>query len=346
MRKISLIAAIAFVAAAPLAAQRAHTVEAGIFGQYSTFDSFTKIGSAPGFGGLLGVFPLPRWAFEYQADLSSLKSDRVGNLTMQDNRFDIVYNHPLSDEWKLLVGGGWTGTRYQSDTTKNQYDSGGNALLGLRYCVNSDWSWRGSASADFKDPSDQTPGGQRTTTYGVRVGVSRLFGGNNKTSPCYVAPPPPPPPPAPRPAPAPAPPPPPPAPAPVQAAPAPPPPPPAPAPAKAREIFKLEGVLFDFNKSTLTKAATNALGAAVTYLKANPNARIEVRAHTDSKGTDAYNQALSDRRATTVVNYLKAQGIDAGRMSAKGFGESEPVADNGTDEGRALNRRAVIIELP
>jgi OOP family OmpA-OmpF porin len=64
--------------------------------------------------------------------------------------------------------------------------------------------------------------------------------------------------------------------------------------------------------------------------------------HTDSVGSDAYNQALSERRAKAVVDYLGTLGIDASRMQAVGAGEANPVADNGTDEGRAQNRRVVL----
>ena len=110
-------------------------------------------------------------------------------------------------------------------------------------------------------------------------------------------------------------------------------------------MFRLTGVYFDFDKSTLKQAGKDTLEAAVKYMNANPGARIEIQGHTDSIGTDAYNQALSERRAAAVLKYLTGRGIDASRMSTKGFGESQPAADNGTKEGRALNRRVVIIEL-
>jgi OOP family OmpA-OmpF porin len=67
-----------------------------------------------------------------------------------------------------------------------------------------------------------------------------------------------------------------------------------------------------------------------------------VEGHTDSTGADAYNQALSERRANAVLKYLVDAGVPAARLSARGFGESEPVADNDTAEGRAQNRRVVL----
>ncbi len=107
----------------------------------------------------------------------------------------------------------------------------------------------------------------------------------------------------------------------------------------------MTGVYFDFDKSNLKQTGKDTLEAAVKYLNANPGAHVEIVGHTDSIGTDEYNRSLSDRRATTVMQYLQGRGIDASRMTIRGAGESDPVADNGTKEGRALNRRVVIIEL-
>jgi outer membrane protein OmpA-like peptidoglycan-associated protein len=87
------------------------------------------------------------------------------------------------------------------------------------------------------------------------------------------------------------------------------------------------------------------LDQLVTLLNENPSTTIELGAHTDSKGDDAYNQKLSEARAKTVVDYLISKGIDGSRLVAKGYGESSPVAENsnadGTDnpEGRQQNRR-------
>ena len=355
MRRIGQLTVLAFLMAAPLTAQRAIAYEGGIFGQYTKFDDFTKINSVPGIGGHVDIYFLKRLAFEYEADYASATSKRVGSLGAINNRFDLIYNQPLNDKWRFLVGGGWTGSQYKSDTTKNQYDSGGNAVLGFRYCVNDEWSWKTEGVADFKDPSDQTPTGERTTTYGIRLGVTRFFGGQAKNGPCLNAAPmkavvpPPAPAPAPAPAraaPAPTPAPAPPAPARAVPAPAPAPAPPAPASAKPREIMTLHGAHFAFDKYNLTKVAQDTLTVAVAYLKAHADAKIEVQGHTDAIGSDAYNQGLSERRANSVKAYLKSQGIAESRIATKGFGESKPIAGNDTKDGRAQNRRAVVIEVP
>lgn len=108
----------------------------------------------------------------------------------------------------------------------------------------------------------------------------------------------------------------------------------------------LKGVNFDFDKSTLRPDAVSILGEAAEILKRYPDLRVEVAGHTDSKGTDAYNQKLSERRATAVYDYLTSQGVAASRLTGPiGYGESRPIAPNtnadGSDnpEGRAKNRR-------
>jgi outer membrane protein OmpA-like peptidoglycan-associated protein len=74
-------------------------------------------------------------------------------------------------------------------------------------------------------------------------------------------------------------------------------------------------------------------------LKARLDLKLEVQGHTDNVGGADYNQKLSEARANTVVNWLKAKGITADRLSARGYGLTKPIADNGSDEGRAKNRR-------
>ena len=108
----------------------------------------------------------------------------------------------------------------------------------------------------------------------------------------------------------------------------------------------LKGVNFDFDKSTLRPDAVAILNEAAEILKRYPELKVEVAGHTDSKGTDAYNQALSERRASAVYDYLTSNGVDAARMTGPtGYGESRPIAPNsnedGSDnpEGRARNRR-------
>ncbi|MFK7885784.1 MAG: OmpA family protein [Gammaproteobacteria bacterium] len=103
--------------------------------------------------------------------------------------------------------------------------------------------------------------------------------------------------------------------------------------------IELPGVEFELNSDKLRPESTRVLNDAAQTLKNNPEIRVEVGGHTDSTGAASYNQSLSQKRAASVAAYLAARGVDAGRMSSKGYGEAEPVADNSTKEGRQRNRR-------
>lgn len=98
-------------------------------------------------------------------------------------------------------------------------------------------------------------------------------------------------------------------------------------------------VLFGFDQSDLSAEARTNLDKLVKVLNTYPDTNLEVQGHTDSKGTETYNQSLSEKRAGSVSEYLKANQIAAGRITTKGFGETMPKYDNETEDGRAQNRR-------
>jgi len=106
-----------------------------------------------------------------------------------------------------------------------------------------------------------------------------------------------------------------------------------------RQTIELPGVNFEFDSSVLTADSSAALDKAVQLLTQNADLIVEIAGHTDSLGSDEYNQGLSERRAAAVLDYLVAHGVNPGNLTARGYGESEPIADNGTQEGRAANRR-------
>jgi len=103
--------------------------------------------------------------------------------------------------------------------------------------------------------------------------------------------------------------------------------------------YKLEHVNFEFDSAKLTADSSAMLDEGVKILKRHPDLKVEIAGHTDSQGNAEYNQGLSERRAQTVADYLVAHGAKAGNITVKGYGESLPVADNGSKEGRAANRR-------
>ena len=107
-----------------------------------------------------------------------------------------------------------------------------------------------------------------------------------------------------------------------------------------------EKILFAYDKSDLTSSAEANLDKLVTILKEYPDTNIEVQGHTDSNGSDDYNMKLSERRASEVSAYLRGRGVAGSRLTTKGYGESAPVVDNGSDEGRAQNRRVTFLITP
>lgn len=111
-------------------------------------------------------------------------------------------------------------------------------------------------------------------------------------------------------------------------------------PLPGENLLSLTGVNFEFDKATLTPEAQDILEEAVTLLKETDEVvEVRVEGHTDSIGTEAYNQDLSQRRAESVVDYLTSRGISGSNLMPVGLGETSPVARNDTEAGRAMNRR-------
>lgn len=121
---------------------------------------------------------------------------------------------------------------------------------------------------------------------------------------------------------------------------------PKPTDSGAGVVRSFEDVKFGFDRDDLNDQARTTLDNAASVITGiavkNPGVKVDVSGHTDWIGTDAYNQALSERRANVVKDYLVRKGVEAGRISTFAYGETKPVDSNETDEGRANNRRAEI----
>lgn len=152
--------------------------------------------------------------------------------------------------------------------------------------------------------------------------------------PPAVVPAPPPPPPAPVAAPVPAP-------APIAVAPAAAPPPPPPVP----DVVVLKGVNFANDSARLTPESMVILDDVAQRLNKRSDIRAEVAGHTDDRGAADYNRSLSQKRADSVRSYLVSKGVDSSRLTARGYGEDSPIADNKTSQGRAQNRRVELRAL-
>ncbi|MBE0490371.1 MAG: OmpA family protein [Halomonas sp.] len=105
-------------------------------------------------------------------------------------------------------------------------------------------------------------------------------------------------------------------------------------------------VTFGFDSSELTTSARNALNDVASILTQYSDTRVNIAGHTDSTGNADYNQRLSERRAEAVGNYLAQSGVSRNRLYMSGYGQSQPVASNATEEGRAQNRRVEITLTP
>jgi OOP family OmpA-OmpF porin len=253
--------------------------------------------------------------------------------------------------WKPYVLAGVGSTKHSNilDSGRDLSWSLGLGILGQmseHFSVRGQLMWR-------RDTDDQTFSGGPSSfdDFIYSVGLNFDFGGKPP------APPPPPPEPAP-------------APAPEPARAAPPPPPPNPdldgdgvlnekdkCPntrpgavvdldgCEVEAVISLEGVHFDFDKASLRPEAMVILDNAAGLLSTHERVVVEVAGHTDSVGSEAYNQGLSERRANAVLDYLVSKGVKASRLTARGYGEAQPVASNDTAEGRQANRRVELIVL-
>ena len=111
------------------------------------------------------------------------------------------------------------------------------------------------------------------------------------------------------------------------------------------EVIKVtfeSGLLFATNKSDLNTTSRNSLTQFAQSLKSNPDTEVLIEGHTDNTGTDAINNPLSERRAQSVADFLATQGVSRSRMITRGYGSTQPIADNSSVDGRSKNRRVEV----
>ena len=110
-------------------------------------------------------------------------------------------------------------------------------------------------------------------------------------------------------------------------------------PIKKGEVFVLRNIFFDIDRYNLKPESYTELKLLISFLDSNPQLKIEIQGHTDNTGTFSHNKTLSENRAKAVYKYLIKEGIDKNRLAYKGYADTQPIADNKTKKGRALNRR-------
>jgi peptidoglycan-associated lipoprotein len=350
----------ALLLASPALAQQTQrgTVELGLFGQYTEFDERFRMDSNIGIGGRIGVFLSRRFALEGDAAYGKISHNgepfRAGaaprnrtGTTVQDGPdftytplyFRLAYNIPVGNRSQLILGAHTM--RHDYDFT---YEVGYGGLLGLRAGITPSLAFRIDALYDWNKtetcvsevveactattPPAQADRDYADMTLAGRVGLSLMLNTRRPT------PPPPPPVVVEEPAPAPAP-----APAPVE----PPPPPPAPVEVDRTADVRaavMEMIYFDFDRSDLRPEAQAALDRKIPLFQTNADMRIRIAGHADSRGSDEYNVALSQRRAQAAKAYLVQRGIAENRIEIVGYGEERPAVPNATtDAEHQQNRR-------
>ena len=254
-----------------------------------------------------------------------------GNASFRGVNLDLVGQMPLTERFSLLARVGaaytktsthFTGNRLNAVTAPNASEkkAGLKAGLGLEYKFSEALAMRAEVERFRVNDAVGNRGDVDMLSLGL---VYKL--GRPANAPVYVAP-------APEPV--------------VEAAPAPmpapaPAPAPAPVPTSEKVSFAAEA-LFDFDKSVVKSEGKVALDDLLMKLQGMNTEVMVTVGHTDSVGSDAYNQKLSLRRAEAVKAYIVSKGVEASRVYTEGKGESQPVADNSTAEGRAKNRRVTV----
>ncbi|WP_426104998.1 OmpA family protein [Massilia sp. TSP1-1-2] len=273
-----------------------------------------------------GYFDLGDFVFNATTSDGSL----AGKARIHGVNLDLVGQLPITERFSVLARIGaqyaktkttFSGNRLNAVTSPNNSQSNTSAKvgLGLEYKFNEALA----ARAELERFRVKDAVGNRGDIDVATIGLVYKMGRPAAAAPVYVEPPAP-------------------VAAPVVVEPAPQPAPmPAPVPVSEKVSFAAEA-LFDFDKSVVKPEGKAALDDLLTKL-AGMNTEVMVTVgHTDSVGTDAYNQRLSLRRAEAVKAYIVSKGIDASRVYTEGKGESQPLADNNTAEGRAKNRRVTV----
>ena len=317
--------------------------------QYDFLDKNRISNNHAGYQLGLGYDFAPNLAAEVSANAGSFRISGSGaREKLTATQLDLLYKFlPITSlvrPYALLGVGGMSDNVGRVPSNNNAWlaEGGAGALIGIGEQTGS-WRLQFRAEAkyrkEFISNTQYIPHNPGDVLVGA--GLQVMFGAPTPPPPPAAAPPPPPPP-----------------------EPAPPPPPPEPLDSDGdgvpdsidqcpntpkgdrvdavgctiKDEIKLPRVHFAFNSAELLPDSTDTLNYAIATLNKYPQMVVEVRGHTDSIGTKKYNLGLSQRRAESVLNYLKEHGVK-NTMTAKGYGEELPVADNKTDEGREKNRR-------
>ena len=342
MRTRSVVAACALLALSlpgAASAQRQRAIEIGGFGRYTMFPDTLDLEGVFAGGGRIGVFILPNISLEADASfgVSDRKNEPIDSLrdvshTLWQAR--LLFNTPPRGRTSFLVGAGYTYDGFGRLRRGPARGQGAHGLLGARFYLTNRVTLRAEAvGAYIFEDENQLPAGRPSTFEpSVQVGVSAFFRNNRETDMTrlvaarvdtvrIVTPP----------------------------------------DTIYRDRIAAAGqaqtsgtatsgtvvigvVNFDFDRAELSSDARRILTdvAASLARPESQNLRIEVVGNTDAIGGESYNNRLSERRAQSVVDFLRSNGVAEGRMTPRAAGEGNPVASNDNPEGRATNRRVLI----
>ncbi|WP_309673180.1 OmpA family protein [Gemmatimonas sp.] len=317
-------------------AQRQGAIELGAFGRVTKFADTLKLDTGLGLGGRAGIYAFKNWLLEMElsyadVDVNLPRSGDVSRDTLNKVShalwaYRLTYNHPLSDRLKLLAGAGYAYDSYGRVRIVAPRGGGPQGLLGLRYVINDRLSARFEGTGTYVLPADDDakPVARAAAfNLGAQAGLSLSFFTRD---------------PKPR----------------VQydtvrvsqrdtvyvnridtvriAGPA------------ARPIV-IGAINFAFNKSDISNEAKTILDiiAASLVEPTNSSRTITVTGNTDAIGSERYNETLGQARADQAKAYLVSKGVAESRVVARTQGEKDPVAPNTTDNGRATNRRVLVM---
>jgi OOP family OmpA-OmpF porin len=338
---LSLLALIASLAVTPpiSAGERAGAISVSPYIGGYTYDGDQQLETRPVYGLRLGYDITDNIGVEGVFNyVDTASTQGYGNRNAISYRLDLLYNFQPKEKLVpyLAIGGGGTNidkTTFVKSTFSGTANLGGGLKyfltdsIALRADVRQLFIFNGNKGGEFIylpiQGADNRPvpyytekdSGGLMFNWEYSVGLSFLFGPPEKPAPPVC----PPPEPAPEPK------------------PVPPPPPPAPQPEKVCMTLKIE---FDFDKYDVKPKYHDVIGKVAEFLKKYPETTAVIEGHTDNRGSYKYNIKLSERRADSVRNYLVEKfGINAERLTPKGYGYTKPIASNKTAEGRQKNRR-------
>ncbi len=319
---------------ASLLAQRQGAVEIGGFGRFTTFGESQKLDPAFGGGGRAGVYILRNLMLEMDLSYADADVDRpatgiaiidsLNRVSHTQWSYRLLYNQPLNSKLKLLLGAGYAYDAYGRQRQVAPRGGGPEGLVGLRFAINDMWSLRLEGTGHFvgEDADTKPEPRESHAVLGAQAGISiALFTSARQPMMVYDT---------------------------------------------VRVLTRdtvittridtvrvnvpgkaivIGAVQFAFNQDAITPEAASVLDqiAASLLESVNTSRTIDVTGNTDAIGGETYNMNLGQQRADQVRDYLVSKGVAGSRITTKTAGEGSPLAPNNTDNGRATNRRVLIM---